>query len=196
MNGIGTVLGIRARDGIVLAGEKRLTYDGFVLSKNVRKVHPITDHIGIGVVGLMGDAQVLLKMLRFEAKSYELQHNRKIRVRSMAKVASIILYSYKLMPMMTETIIAGVDDKGPQLFVLDPVGSYIEDKYAALGSGGPLALGILEKEYKDEISVDDASHLAVSAIEAALKRDAVSGDGIDLLIITRDGYRLKEYLFK
>ena len=196
MDGVGTVLGIKAKDGIVLAGEKRLTYDGFVLSRNVRKVHPITNHIGIGVTGLMGDAQVLLKMLRFEAKNYELQHNRRIRVRAMAKMASIILYSYKLMPMMTETIIAGVDDKGPQLFVLDPVGSYIEDKYAALGSGGPLALGILEKEYSDNMSVKEASELAVSALEAALKRDAMSGDGIDLLIITKDGYELKEYLFK
>ncbi|NPA99272.1 MAG: archaeal proteasome endopeptidase complex subunit beta [Crenarchaeota archaeon] len=196
MDGVGTVLGIKAKDGIVLAGEKRLTYDGFVLSRNVRKVHPITNHIGIGVTGLMGDAQVLLKMLRFEAKNYELQHNRRIRVRAMAKMASIILYSYKLMPMMTETIIAGVDDKGPQLFVLDPVGSYIEDKYAALGSGGPLALGILEKEYSDNMSVKEASELAVSALEAALKRDVMSGDGIDLLIITKDGYELKEYLFK
>ncbi len=192
----GTIIGVRARDGVVLAGEKRLTYDGFVLSKNTRKVYPITDHTGIGFAGLVGDAQFIVRALRFEARSYELQIHREIRVRGLAKILSIILFSYKLAPLMTEIVVGGYDDRGPQIYVLDPVGSLIEDKYTALGSGGSIALGIVEQGYRDDISVGEARDLVVKAIREAIERDAVSGDGIDLLIITREGYRLEEYLFR
>lgn len=192
----GTVLGIKAVDGVVIAGEKRLTYDGFVLSKNTRKVHPITDHVGIGFAGLIGDSQFVVRALKLEAKSYELQHGREIRVRGLAKILSLILYSYKLAPLMTEVVVGGYDDRGPQIYVLDPVGSLIEDKYVALGSGGPIALGIIEKEYSDSLNVDEAEKLAVEAIREAIERDAVSGDGVDVLKITSEGYTLKEYLFR
>jgi proteasome beta subunit len=191
----GTVIGIRARDGVVLASEKRLTYNGFVLSKNIRKLHPITKHIGVGFAGLIGDMQFLVKLLRYEAKNYEIQHYREIKVRSLAKVLSLILYSYKLMPLFNEVVVGGVDKKGPQIYVLDPMGSLIEDKYAALGSGGPIALGIIESMYRDDISIGDAKELAVKALKEAIERDTVSGDGIDLLIITSEGYKTEEILF-
>ncbi len=192
----GTVIGVKAVDGVVIAAEKRMTYDGFVLSKNTRKVFPITDHIGIGFAGLVGDMQFVVRALRMEAKNYELQNNREIKVRSLAKILSIILYSYKLIPLLTEIVVGGVDNKGPQIYVLDPVGSLIEDKYAALGSGGPVAIGIIEKEYRDDMNIDDVEKLVINAIRGAIERDAVSGDGLDILRITKDGYELKELLLK
>ncbi len=192
----GTVIGVKAVDGVVIAAEKRMTYDGFVLSKNTRKVFPITDHIGIGFAGLVGDMQFVVRALRMEAKNYELQNNREIKVRSLAKILSIILYSYKLIPLLTEIVVGGVDNKGPQIYVLDPVGSLIEDKYAALGSGGPVAIGIIEKEYRDDMNIDEVEKLVINAIRGAIERDAVSGDGLDILRITKDGYELKELLLK
>ncbi len=192
----GTVLGIRVSEGVVLASEKRLSYNGFVLSKNVSKLHPITDHIGVGFAGLVGDMQFVVKLLRYEAKNYELQHGREIKVRGLAKILSLILYSYKLMPLITEVVVGGVDSRGPQLYVLDPVGSLIEDKFTALGSGGPVALGVIETSYRDDMGIDEAKDLAVKALKEAIERDAVSGDGIDLLIITREGYRVERILFK
>jgi proteasome beta subunit len=192
----GTVIGIRVSDGVVLASEKRISYDGYILSKNTRKVHPVTNHIGIGFAGLVGDSQFLLKLLRYEARNYELQHYREIRVRSLAKLLSIILFSYKLTPMITEIVVGGVDDKGPQLYVLDPVGSLIEDKYAALGTGGSVALGIVETGYREDMSVGEAEDLAIKALTEAIERDAVSGDGIDVLTVTREGYRERQILFK
>ncbi|MCD6195601.1 MAG: archaeal proteasome endopeptidase complex subunit beta [Staphylothermus sp.] len=192
----GTVIGVKAVDGVVIAAEKRMTYDGFVLSKNTRKVFPITDHIGIGFAGLVGDMQFVVRALRMEAKNYELQNNREIKVKSLAKILSIILYSYKLIPLLTEIVVGGVDNKGPQIYVLDPVGSLIEDKYAALGSGGPVAIGIIEKEYRDDMNIDEVEKLVINAIRGAIERDAVSGDGLDILRITKDGYELKELLLK
>ncbi len=192
----GTVIGVRVKDGVVLGSEKRLSYNGYILSKQTKKVFPVTKHIGIGFAGLVGDSQFILKLLRYEARNYELQIHREIRVRGLAKVLSLILYSYKLMPLITEIVVGGVDEKGPQLYVLDPVGSLIEDKYAALGTGGSVAIGVIEPRYREEMSIEEAKQLVVDALREAIERDAVSGDGIDLLIITRDGYREEQLLFK
>ncbi len=192
----GTVIGVRVKDGVVLGSEKRLSYNGYILSKQTKKVFPVTKHIGIGFAGLVGDSQFILKLLRYEARNYELQIHREIRVRGLAKVLSLILYSYKLMPLITEIVVGGVDEKGPQLYVLDPVGSLIEDKYAALGTGGSIAIGVIEPRYREEMSIEEAKQLVVDALREAIERDAVSGDGIDLLIITRDGYREEQLLFK
>lgn len=192
----GTSVGIKAVDGVVLASEKRLTYNGYILSKNARKVHPITNHVGVAFAGLYGDTLMLVRILKTEAKYYELEVGREIGVRSLAKILSNILYSYKLVPYYTESIVGGVDDKGPQIYVLDPVGSLIEDDYAATGSGGSIAIGVIESSYRKDISVNEAKELARKAVETSIKRDAASGDGIDILVITREGYRFEEIILK
>ncbi len=192
----GTTIGIKAVDGVVLAGEKRISYNGFILSKAARKVHPITDHVGVAFAGLYGDTQMLVRMLKTEAQYYHLEIGKEISVRALAKVLSNILYSYKLFPFYAESIVGGVDEKGPQVYVLDPVGSLIEDDYTATGTGAPLAMGVIETNYRKDIKVEEAVELAKKAIEEAIRRDAISGDGIDLLVITREGYKLEEILFK
>jgi 20S proteasome, alpha and beta subunits len=192
----GTAIGVKTREGVVLASEKRLTYDGFVLSRSVKKVYAITPHVGVGFAGLMGDVNILKRMLEMEAKYYELQHGREIRVRGLAKVLSVILYSYKLAPMLTEIVVGGYDDNGPQLYILDPVGSLIEEKYAALGSGAQLALGYIEPRYTPGISIEEAEKLVVEAVKTVVERDVLSGDGVDILKITAKGPEEKTILFK
>ncbi|OYT40404.1 MAG: proteasome subunit beta [Desulfurococcales archaeon ex4484_58] len=192
----GTIVGVRVNDGVVIGGEKRLTYNGFILSRNTRKVYPITDHVGVGFAGLMGDIEFLVKILKLEARNYRLQLNREIKPKGLAKILSIILYSYKLAPLLTEVIVGGYSSDGPQLFVLDPVGSLIEERYTALGSGGRVAIGYIEPRYKEDLDIRDAKELVINGIKTAIERDAVSGDGVDLLVITSEGYKLEEYLFK
>lgn len=191
----GTIVALKTKDAVVIGGEKRLTYDGFVLSRNVRKVHLITPRCGVGFAGLHGDIGYLIRVLKVEAKNYELQHGREISPRSLAKILSLILFSYKFTPLLSETVVGGIGRGGStEIYVLDPVGSLIEEKYVALGSGGRVALGYLEPNYRDEMSVEEAKKLVVNSIKTAIERDAVSGDGIDLLVITREGSRFEEYL--
>ncbi|MET1159689.1 MAG: proteasome subunit beta [Thermoprotei archaeon] len=193
----GTVIGIRVRDGVVIGGEKRLSYEGFILSKRVRKVYPITDYVGVGFAGLMGDIQFLVRALKYEARKYELDHGRRASPRNLAKILSIILYSYKLFPLFTEVVVGGINRDGkPEIYVLDPVGSLIEEKYVALGSGGRVALGYIEPNYSEGLSIDEAKNLVINAIRTAIERDVLSGDGVDLLIITSEGYKTEEYFFK
>ena len=191
----GTAVGIRARDGVVLATDKRVTYEGFVLSRMAKKVHPVTSRCGVAFAGLMGDIGYLTRLLKLEAKMYELEFGREIKTRSLAKVLSVILYSYKLFPMFTEVIVGGYDE-APALYILDPVGSLIEEKYAAVGSGHQLAIGYIEPRYREDISLEEAEQLAIGAIKTVIERDVLTGDGVDILVFTREGYREKEYLFK
>ena len=182
-----TAVGIACKDGVVLASEKRIAYGYTVLSKVGKKVFKITDHLGIACAGLVSDMQVIARSLMAEANLYELDYKRPMSVRSLAKLLSMILYGQKLVPYFTETIVGGVDPSGPHLFVLDPLGSLIEDKYASVGTGATLAISIIESNYSPDMTIDEGRKLAVSAMKAAIARDAISGDGIDLLIITKDG---------
>lgn len=192
----GTAIGVKTANGVVLASEKRVTYEGFILSKQAKKVYPITSRAGVAFAGLVGDIGYLTKLLKLEAKYYELQQGREIKTRGLAKVLSIILYSYKLFPMFTEVIVGGYDEEGPALFVLDPLGSLIEEKYAAVGSGAQLALGYMEPRYREDLELAEAEKIAVEAIKTVVERDVLSGDGVDLLVFTKEGYITKEYLFK
>lgn len=192
----GTAVGVRVKEGVVLATEKRVTYDGFVLSKQAKKVHPITSRVGVAFAGLMGDVGYLTKLLKFEAKYYELQHGREIKTRSLAKLLSVILYSYKWIPMLTEVIVGGFDEEGPALYILDPVGSLIEERYAAVGSGSQLAMGYIEPKYREDLTIEEAEKLVIEAIKTVIERDVLSGDGVDLLVFTKQGYVTKELLLK
>ncbi len=179
-----TAVGIRGKDYVILGAEKRLSYGGFVVSHSAKKVYKITDYLGLALAGLFADMQAIAKILAAELSYHELTIGRRMTVRAAAKLLASILYSNKYFPFLSEILVGGIEPNGEtRLYVMDPVGSIIEDDYAAIGSGAPIAIGVLENGYKPELSLEDAKKLAVAAIKAAIERDAMSGDGIDLLII-------------
>jgi proteasome beta subunit len=182
-----TTVGVRVEEGVVLASEKRVSYGFTVTSKSAKKIFKISDHLGIACAGLIGDMQAIARSLRAELRLYELDTNRRMSVRAAAKLLANMLFSQRYMPLMSETLVGGVDDTGSHLFVLDAIGSLIEDDYAALGSGATIAIGILEAGYRKDMNVDEARGLAIKAVRAAIERDALSGDGIDVLAITKKG---------
>ncbi|MEM1550998.1 MAG: archaeal proteasome endopeptidase complex subunit beta [Candidatus Bathyarchaeia archaeon] len=182
-----TTVGIVCSDGVVLASEKRVSYGNFVLSRSGKKIFKISEHIGAACAGLVSDMQILVREVGVYANLYKLETGRPISVKAVAKVMSNLLFSSRLIPYITETIIGGVDESGPSLYVLDLLGSTIPDKYAAVGSGAEIAIGVLEGEYKEGITVKTGKELAIKAIKSAISRDAMSGDGIDLLLITKNG---------
>jgi len=182
-----TTVGIRCEDGVVLASEKRVAYGFTITSKAGKKVFKATPNVGIACAGVIGDMQAIARWLAAEASLYELNQNRPMPVRSAAKLLANILFSRRWTPLLSETLIGGVDDEGSHLFVLDPIGSLIKDDYAALGSGASIAIGIMETGHHKGISVKEGKELAIKAIRAATERDALSGDGIDILVITKNG---------
>jgi proteasome beta subunit len=182
-----TTIGVVCADGVILASEKRVTYGNFVVSKGGKKVFKITDQIGVACAGLVGDMQILAREVEAQANLFSMEVGRLISVRAASKLMANILFNRRYAPLITQTIVGGLDDEGPALYVLDVLGSLIPDKYAAVGSGTEIAVGVLEEEYKEGMSIEDAKALVTRAIKSAISRDAMSGDGVDFLIITKDG---------
>jgi proteasome beta subunit len=139
--------------------------------------------------------QILIRQVGAYCKLFELEHNRKITVRTTAKTVSNLLFQRRLFPYITQTIIGGIDDEGPNLYVLDPLGSLIPDKYATVGSGAEIAVGVLEAGYKEGLTLQEGRDLVFSAMKSALARDIASGDGIEILIISKDGIKEESIVF-
>jgi len=181
-----TTIGILCKNGVVLASEKRISYGYSLMSKAGKKVFLINNRIGVAFAGLISDAQAVLRRLAMEIRLYELEKDTKMSVRAAAKFLANLLYSQRFFPVFTETIIGGFDEEGFKLFILDQLGSLIEDKYAAVGTGAALAISIIEGSYKEDMTIEEARELAIKSMKAAISRDVVSGDGIDLVIISNN----------
>lgn len=182
-----TTVGVVCQDGVILASEKRVSYGFFIASKGGKKVFKITDRIGAACAGLVSDMQVLVRDVEANANLFSMDVGRKISVRAAAKLMSNILFNRRMMPLITQTIVGGLDDQGPSLWVLDVLGSVLPDEYAVVGSGTEIAMAIIEEGYRKNLKVAEARDLVTRAIKSAISRDAMSGDGIDYLIITNEG---------
>lgn len=185
-----TTLALKCIDGVIFTTDTRATMlPSFVAHKAVKKIYKITRNTGITIAGIPAEAQNLLDLLRANANIYQIQRNRIIPVRSVAGLASHILFSQRFFPYIVQIIIGGYDTEGYHIFSLDPLGSLIEDSVVSTGSGSPVAYGVLENEYKEDINLDAGSLIAIKAITAAMKRNIYTGDDFNMATITEEkGY--------
>ncbi|MBS7655290.1 archaeal proteasome endopeptidase complex subunit beta [Candidatus Bathyarchaeota archaeon] len=197
-----TTIGVVCKDGIILATDTRATMGYFIAHKKAKKVYKIDDHIAMTIAGAVADAQTVVEILKVNSKLYKYERGEPIPVNAAARLVANILFSSRYLPLMLQAIVGGVSNGKSQLFALDPLGSLTEEKYVSTGSGSPIAYGVLETEFKENMSVKEALPVVLKAIKSAIKRDAASGDDFDVALITLDGgYRElnkkeKEELFK
>ena len=182
-----TTIGLVCKGGVILASEKRVTWGNMLTSRGGMKVFKLNNRIGLAFAGLMSDMQALTREVSAYAQLYELENNRPIGVKAMGKLVSNMLFQRRMYPLLMETLVGGVDEEGVNLFSMDPVGSLIPDPFITAGTGAAIAMGVIESEYKDGMSMKEGADLALKAIKAAVARDIASGDGVDMLIITKDG---------
>ncbi len=192
---LATAIGLVTKDGVVLSADRRVSYgDGYILSKSVKKVFTLNDVVGVASAGIPADFQSLVDSLIFNVRLYELDTRRRAKPSNIARILSVILYQRRMYsPYYAEMIVGGLEDDLPRLFVLDPAGSSLEDKYAAVGSGAKLAIGILERSYSPDLESEEAIRVAERAMRGAIERDALSGDGIDILFIGKEG-RIEKFI--
>ena len=181
-----TAIGLTYQDGVVLAAEKRISYGNFVVNKNTKKIFSITDQVASACAGMVADMQVLTRQVGALAKIRKLETRREMATNSVAKLMSVIMFERRYFPLLTQVIVGGVHDV-PEIYTLDPLGSLLPDNYAAVGTGAELALGLIDSEYKKTMSEDASKKLAIKAIKSSIQRDSASGDGIDILMITKKG---------
>jgi len=179
-----TTMGVVCKDGVILASEKRVSYGGMILSKSGKKVFKITPNIGAACAGLISDMQTLSREAGAYSNLFKLDYNRPISIKAAAKLFSNLLFQRGLRPLLTETLVGGVDEEGPSLYSLDALGSLLKDNFIAMGSGAEIAMGVLEAEYREGQTLKEGRELVLRAMNSAMKRDIKSGDGVDMLLIS------------
>lgn len=191
-----TTVGLICKDGVVVAAEKKSTVGYLVASKESQKIFPVEERIALTMAGLWGDALALVRLMRAELKLFSIQNQRPPSVRAASTLLSNILHSgrWSFIPYQVYFIVSGYDT-APRIFTIDFVGGAEEEKhFFSVGSGSPIALGVLENKYKDGMSVEEGSKLAVESIRSAVERDIASGGkAIDVAVITKDGIRLSTH---
>ncbi len=185
-----TTIGVVCKDGVILASDTRVTSGaGFVAHKHGKKVYQIDNHLAMTISGAVADAQWTVDILKANARLYRLNMGRPMPVGSAARLISNLFFSARLAPFIAQILVAGLDATGAHVYALDPFGSLTEDKCVATGSGSPVAYGVLEDQYKEDVEIKGLLPIVVRALDSAMKRNSFTGDGFDVAVIDAQGFR-------
>lgn len=190
-----TTIGILCKDGIVLAAEKRATTGTFISNRKMSKVYKITDFLVITTAGTVSDVQLLSKLIKAELKLKQIRSKKESNTREAANLLGGLIYGnirkFSLIPGLTQFVMAGYDDEGFHIYDLFMDGSVIDcDDYVASGSGSIVAYGVLEALYTKDLTLKEGVDLAIKSLNAAIRRDAASGDGVEVHTLTKEGLKL------
>ena len=179
-------IGLKAKNGVVMAVEEKSR--DLQVEDITQKIFQVDEHIGIAAAGYIPDARILVDSARFFSQSNKLTYDESVEVETVAKHLADQSHQFTqysgVRPFGVALIIAGVDRKGTRIFVTDPSGTYIPYTAVAIGGNSDEVTDFLEKNYKEEMSVDDAISLAISAIN--LKSDEKGIKHIRMSKITSD----------
>jgi proteasome beta subunit len=191
-----TILGIVCKDGVVMASDRQSTAGTIVMNKNSEKTKKINDYLLISGTGMVSDIHRVAKLVPAELKLKELRSKSRANVKQAANLLSNILYSGirqpSMIPMQAGFLMGGFNEDGTvELYSIEPAGSAIkvEDYDANFGSGMPYVLGLLERQYKKGMTVEEGVKLAVECIKSSTQRDIGSGFGIDVFTINKSGIK-------
>jgi len=184
-----TTVGMACSDGIVMASDRRATMGYFIANKDIPKIYQIDDSLAMTIAGGVGDAQALIRLMQAESSLYKFKHGKQIPVKSAASLLSNLLHNYRFYPFYVQLLIGGYDGEKAEVYSLDAIGGMTGEKYVSTGSGSPIAYGLMEEMYKDGGSVKDNLRAAAKSIAAAMKRDAATGEHVDLITVTKSGFK-------
>ena len=187
-----TGLALKFADGAVIVSDRRASMGTFIASKHAKKIHKVNDYTGIGIAGLVSDAQALVDLLRSELRLYQLENNFQPSIKVAGSLLATIIHGgyRRYQPWWVQLLVAGVDRRGSHIYVLDPSGSISEEDYISIGSGTLLAMGVLENSWQADMKKENAKELAIAALKTAISRDTATGNGIDGIIFTKEGDKL------
>ncbi len=185
-----TTVGIQAKDGVILCADMRASAGYFIANNNTMKIQKIDQHAGMTMAGGVADAQNITDILRYHANLHRIEKNKPISIKSLTRLTSLIFHQNRGYPFMADILVGGYDLSGPDLYNIDMFGSVEKKNFVTTGSGSPVAYGLLEEEYRENLSVDEAKAIALRAVKAAITRNIGTGDGINIAVIDKDGYHL------
>ncbi len=185
-----TTVGIKAKDGVILCADMRASAGYFIANNNTMKIQKIDEHAGMTMAGGVADAQNITDILRYHANLHRIQKQEPIPIKSLTRLTSLIFHQNRGYPFIADILVGGYDKTGPDLYNIDMFGSVEKKTFVTTGSGSPVAYGLMEEEFHENLSVEDAKILALRAVKAAITRNIGTGDGINLAILDKDGFHL------
>ena len=189
-----TTVGILCKDGIVLAADMRATAGNLIVNKKTDKVLQIADNIAVTMAGTVSDAQLMTRLIKAEISLKKIRSGFEPNVKESANLLAGLVYGnirrMSMIPGISHFLLGGKDSTGFYLFDIFPDGSItLIDDYVSSGSGSVFAYGVLESSFDKNMSIDEGINLAVKSINAALQRDTYSGNGINVVTITKKGLK-------
>jgi len=184
-----TTLAFRFQGGIIVATDSRATAGNWIASQTVKKVIEINPQLLGTMAGGAADCQYWLAYLGMQCRLHELRHKQRISVAAASKILANLVYSYKGMGLSMGTMCAGVTpQEGPALYYIDSDGTRLAGNLFCVGSGQTFAYGVLDAEYKYDMTEEEALALGERSILAATHRDAFSGGFINLYHVKESGW--------
>lgn len=179
-----TTIGLKLKDGVILASDQRATMGNLIAHSHVQKVYQLADNLGMTIAGVVGDAQLMVRYMQSEIAIYSMKKGAPMSVNAVAVLmASVIRQGFYM-----GSIVGGYDATGGHVISIDGAGGYIEDNVMSVGSGSVFALGALEAMYKEGMSRDEGIDAAITALNSARRRDNCTGDGMLVSYIGPNGY--------
>ncbi|MBU3941258.1 MAG: archaeal proteasome endopeptidase complex subunit alpha [Nanoarchaeota archaeon] len=168
-----STIGVVCKDGVLLLADKRII-DKLIVGKSVEKVFQIDDHIAASASGILSDGRILIEKAQVLAQQHRVTYDEPIDVHSVVKDMCNLKQAYTqyggARPFGVSLLVAGVDGEA-KLFVTDPTGIYFEYKATAIGEAEDEIKNILEKQYKETMSLDEGLRLAVGALKTVLGKE-------------------------
>ncbi len=187
-----TTVALTCSDGVVLCTDTRVTAGYlYIAHRQGKKVHRIDDHVGVTIAGTVAEAQSMIDTLKYYANLYKLENEKPIPVKSLGRISANIFFQNRYYPFIADFLIGGWDSiDGNVVYSVDFFGALTKEDAVSTGSGSPVAYGIIEDQYRKGMKVDQVVPIAIQAVIAAIKRNAGTGDGFDVAVITKEsGYR-------
>jgi len=183
-----TTLAFKFQHGVIVAVDSRATAGNSIESQTVKKVIEINPYLLGTMAGGAADCMFWERVLARQCRVYELRNKERISVAAASKLLANIVYDYKGMGLSMGTMIIGWDKKGPGLYYVDNDGERLEGKLFSVGSGSVYAYGVLDSDYRWDLSVEEARELGKRAIYHATHRDAYSGGVVNLYHMKQTGW--------
>jgi proteasome beta subunit len=181
-----TVLAVRYRDGVVMAGDRQASEGYQVAHRRIEKIFKADDLSAVGIAGAAGPAMEMARLFQTELEHYEKVEGENLSLEGKAnRLGQMIRVNLPMamQGLVVVPIFAGFDEKAGlgRLFKYDVTGGrYEETDYFAQGSGGKDARDSLKKRFKRDMGKDEAVRITVEALLDAADEDLGTG-GPDLM---------------
>jgi proteasome beta subunit len=192
-----SLVGIVCKEGVVMAGDRKSTAGGqIVIHKDNQKVVKLNEYVVVSGTGGSADIAMLQKIATAQLRLKELKDKKRPSVREAANLIGMIAYNNirqpSMIPFIAGTMIGGLNEKGEaELYSVEPAGGVhkVEEYDANFSSGMPYILGLLERQYRKDLTIEEGVKLAIEAIKSSSERDTASGQGVDVFTITKSGVK-------